>query len=493
MANAGRTTGLGKSLEFLLHGEEGHLSVVYDQHGKELRRSLARAPRAGCTIITSLSLPLQKLATRILAESKRPGAFVAMNADTGEILAQASYPSFDNNVFLPAISAPRYEELTQHPGNLFFDRAVSGLYPPGSTFKPIVALATLESGAVLGTYTTFSGPPAYTVDGKVFRNWYKGDEGYLDVRFALLRSCNTWFYQAAIKAGSNPVLEMARRFGMGQMPALPLEGVAAGNLPAGAMGSRATANLSIGQGETLTSPLQMAIAMCAIANGKGLPSPQLIRQIQDPKTGESLRDFYPAHTPLHVRSSNLNDVRAGMWGVVNHSGGTGRSAALSSPKVYGKTGTSQWFVDGEERRLAWFTGFVQSTNPQIAFAVLSEGQPGESISGGGKAAPLAGKFLRTFYDNPSQYGFTPESLPKTDPLRIAATSLTSGSMQGNTATSDSLPTRFTFHPVAGIPKKANSSIYRKGTTNYNSGRFTVRARGLSKFSSRGGLFSRRRR
>ncbi|MEM1293945.1 MAG: penicillin-binding transpeptidase domain-containing protein [Verrucomicrobiota bacterium] len=401
--------GMEKALDDVLRGEDGKLSMLYDDRGELIEQVLESRPQLGKTVVTTFSLEMQKLAMEALKESGRPGALVAVDAYSGDILAAASYPTFDPNAFVPPNSPVEFygENWDSLPNAPFFCRAIDGAYPPGSTFKPLVALAAMHSGTVRGTLTRYSGPPSLDVDGRVFRNWNSAHEGRLDVRFALLRSCNTWFYQAAIETGGDPLIKVAKAFGLGVQPPLPLplSSGAAGNVPSGYLVNRAIANFSIGQGSLLVSPLQMAQAMAGLANGEFVPNMRMVLQYQDPISGEIVEDKKAERfQTLDYSQRDLELVRQGMWGVVNHPAGTGERAALRYPDVYGKTGTSQWFVDGIERRLAWFTGFVSSRNPNVAFAVLTQGKEGESLSGGRNAAPIARRFLGGIYANPQKYG-----------------------------------------------------------------------------------------
>lgn len=398
--------GMEKTLDDALAGRDGRVERLYDAEGNLLNQEIVHPPRPGNTMVLSLNLALQKRAEEALAASGRPGAFVAVDADTGDILAMVSYPSFDPNLFIGGIPESIYRELADREDAPFFDRAVLGEYPPGSTFKPIVALAGLEYGTLDGLETTYSGPPVVLIAGRRFKNWSSQGEGHMDLRYAITRSCNTWFYQAAIQMGAYPITDLSHRFGLGKKPDIPLPAVGAGHIPdPDVYGDlKSLANYSIGQGRVLASPLQMALAMAALANGTHVPKPRLVVESLDPLTGEVV-----GHNPPEVASrlrldpQGIEWVREGMWGVVNHGRGTAGRASMSNPVVYGKTGTSQWAVDAEERSLAWFTGWVDAENPRIAFAAISHGRRFETLSGGRSAAPIAARVLREAYGNPEEY------------------------------------------------------------------------------------------
>lgn len=412
--------GMEKSLDDQLRGIDGEVLRVFDASGVLRHQEVLREAKPGDTLILSLSLKMQRLAMEGLRKSGRPGAFVAVDADSGDVLAMVSYPSFDPNVFEAGISAKKYEELSTAPEAPLFDRAVSGAYPPGSTFKPIVALAGLNSRKIRGDRTKFAGPGQMLIAGRYFKNWNPGDEGMMDVKYALLRSCNTWFYQAALETGAGPITSMSQRFGLGVAPDLPLPSIADGSIPDPETYNdpRSLANYAIGQGRVLASPVQMAYAMAALANGVRVPRPRLIQGAIDARTEELVRRYevVPARN-LQVRMTDIDLVRDGMWGVVNYRTGTAGVARMPTPDVYGKTGTSQWSNDGKKASLAWFVGWVDAFNPRIAFAVVTHGRDGERLSGGGDAAPIAAGFLKTVYGDPERYAVTlPDAPSRDDPV-----------------------------------------------------------------------------
>ncbi|MEM7696866.1 MAG: penicillin-binding transpeptidase domain-containing protein [Verrucomicrobiota bacterium] len=417
--------GLEKTLHDELKGIPGEVSHLYSESGEILNQELAESPTPGKTVVTTLNLEMQRLAMEMLEKSGRPGAFVAVDADTGDILALASYPSYDPNPFVPGISQAAFQELADHEDAPFFDRAVTGEYPPGSTFKPFVALAGMEYGSIHGLHTVYRGPPAMVIDGRQFKNWHKGYESAMDLRWAITRSSNTWFYQAGLDMGSNAMVDVASRFQFGIKPDIPLLAVGDGVVPSvkQAADPRSLANMAIGQGFLLVSPLQLSLAMGAIANGEYVPKPRLIRTLQDPRSNEVTHTFEPeVASQLYLDRRDIEYVREGLWGVVNSSGGTASVASMSLPQVYGKTGTSQWAVDGKERSLAWFAGWVDAKSPRIAFAAVSHGRPGETLSGGRNAGPIASGFLKAAYRSPEMYAVTKPSAPLTPKPRLIAAS-----------------------------------------------------------------------
>jgi penicillin-binding protein 2 len=415
--------GMEKSLDEAIRGKEGEVLRLVDAKGEVRHQEVVRPAGPGETVILTLHLGMQRLGKELLERSGRPGAFVAVDADNGDVLAMVSHPSFDPNLFEGGISQTAYDALAKAEDAPLFDRAVTGAYPPGSTFKPFVAFAGMEAGQIEGTHTLFPGPAGMVIDGRYFKNHSSTAEGLMDVRYALVRSCNTWFYQAALNTGAGPIAGMSRRFGFGEAPALPLPSVAAGNIPDpdNYGDPRSLANFSIGQGQVLVSPAQLAFAMAGIANGAYVPKPRLIRETVAPETGEARSYFEPAvaHS-LGLRPEDVDIIRDGLWGVVNHGAGTAGAASMRNPVVYGKTGTSQWATEGKMRYLAWFAGWVDAERPRIAFAAVTQAEGYETLSGGRSAAPIAAGVLRKIYEKPEEYAVTVPEGPSRQVASIVA-------------------------------------------------------------------------
>lgn len=390
-----------------LTGEPGMKRLLFDESGNKLMEEQVKRPRPGGTLVTTLNLKWQKLAEKTLKNGCRRGALVVIDVITGEVLVMASRPSFDLNHFIPGIGEKEFKELNEDPAAPLYGRAFRSVYPPASSFKPVVALAALNNGTVTATSEIYC-PAAITIGNQVMRNWSKTPEGSINVKRALARSCNTWFYQVGIDSGPSSFLNLARRLGFGSRTGLPLVGENAGLVPNDEWMMKHekrrilngdTANLSIGQGSLLASPLQVAQAMAGIANGSIVPKLQLIRQVQDTR-GRVVKAAEPERKDwLGVDSKWVEVVHEGMNDVVNGGGGTGRSAALSYTTLCGKTGTAQWGPPSKHQRLAWFAGYLPADNPRYSFAVLYEGRPGETVSGGRMAAPMVKQFFEGIKDD----------------------------------------------------------------------------------------------
>ncbi len=399
--------GLEKIFNTQLTGEPGMKRLLFDENGNKLVEEQVKRPRPGGTLVTTLNLEWQKLAERTLENGCRRGAFVVIDVVTGEVLVMASRPSFDLNRFVPGINETDFKSLEADPAQPLFGRAFQSAYPPASSYKPIVALAALNNGTVTENSTIYC-PAAITIGRTVFNNWSRSAEGSINVKRALARSCNTWFYQVGIDVGPSAFLNLSRRLGFGERSGLPLIGETPGLVPSDEWMLKNekrrildgdTANLSIGQGSLLASPLQVAQAMAGIANGGALPKLQLIRQVQDTR-GRVVQAAVPERKNwLGVDLKAVEIVRQGMSDVVNAGGGTGQSAGLSYTTLCGKTGTAQWGPKAKDQRLAWFAGFLPMNNPRYSFAVLYEGRPGETVSGGRMAAPMVRKFFEGIKDD----------------------------------------------------------------------------------------------
>ena len=396
--------GLEKIFNEVLTGKEGLLRQDFEADGTEALKKYERRPRPGGTVVTTLDMAWQKHAEKVLQKYCSKGAFVVIDIHSGEVLAMASRPGFDLNDFVPFISTEKYAELRDDPGTPLFARAYQGAYPPASTFKPVVAVTALTNQDVREK-TLIDCPAKIKIGNHWFNNWSKSAEGPINVKRALARSNNPWFYKVGMKTGPTAFLSVARRLGFGSKTGLPLTGETQGLIPSHEWmqenhGRRLmdgdTANLAIGQGVMLASPLQVAQAMAGIANGGALPKLRLVRQIQD-VTGRVLVSNQPERRNyLNLDPSAVNVVQEGMMQVVHAGYGTGKRGSLSYTVLCGKTGTAQWGPKSKEQRLAWFSGFFPLDNPRFAFAALYEGKPHETLSGGKKAAPMVRAFFEHF-------------------------------------------------------------------------------------------------
>jgi len=384
-----------------LSGTPGMKRILYSNDGVKLQEEIVRRPIAGGNVVTTLNKRWQERAEKVLKEGCQRGAFVVLDVTTGEVLVMASRPSFDLMEFIGGISTARFKELNEDPSAPLFARAFSAQYPPASTFKAVVGLAALQSGTIDENSTVYA-PAFLQFPGHKVRNASGREEGSIAVKYAMARSCNTWFAQVGINTGPTTFLAMARRVGYGEKSGLPLVGEASGLIPTNewmiANHKRRfmngdTANMSIGQGVLLATPLQVAQGMAAIGNGQVLPKLQLIRQVQDGRGRVMSQSVPEVRTNLGVTEEAVVAIHKGMRDVVQAGYGTGRSASMSWTTMCGKTGTAQWGPPSKDQRLAWFAGFFPFDNPRFAYAVVYEGRPGQTVSGGRMAAPMVQAFF----------------------------------------------------------------------------------------------------
>src|SRR5436189_594263 len=388
--------GLEQTFNEMLTGKHGEYKLTFDKDGRKTSEKLITPPEPGHNVVTTLDLHLQELAEKALEAKAKRGAMVILNPTNGDILALASWPTYDPNLFVPSISSEKFKALQDDPDIPLLPRAFRSSYPPGSTFKIAVGIAALESGAVRPDeeYECF---PSIEIGGITFHNWKHSDRGSLNFIQALTESCDTWFYQVGIKTGSGAILDWAARLGVGAKCGIPLRGEAEGRVPndedmKATHGRRILngdiANMSIGQGDTQVTPLQMAQAMGVVANGGTLYQTRLVQQVQTFDNQIVSAYQVRAKRTLSLSPETMDQVRSGMIDVVNGAGGTAHQASLDNVEVAGKTGTAQWGPKNKERTAAWFAGFLPADQPRYAFAAVYEGDVGSKVHGGSAAAPM---------------------------------------------------------------------------------------------------------
>ena len=401
--------GIEKSFNTQLTGKLGMMQISFDAKGQKSTEKVTLPPRPGQNVVLSIDLKIQQVVERALIAAKRPCAMVVMDPKTGEILAMASEPAFDPNIYIPSVSAEVMDKLTKDPFNPLFPRAYRAAYPPGSIFKIVTGLAAMNDGYV-DPEDAFGGEAAIKIGGTTFHNWKHSDVGPLNFREALIQSCNTYFYKMGLKAGYRPILDYGSRLGLGAKTGIPVSSEEPGNLMTPEYMQKHhgrsimpgdIANMSIGQGDTLVTPVQMASAMCAIANGGTVFQPRLVLQVQDLDGHITFGYDTRIRSQIDIHRDTMKALRAGLDGVVNSGGGTAGRAGVPGFKVVGKTGTAQWGPKKREKVAAWFVGFAPLEKPQYAFAVLYEGKPGDNdVHGGTYAAPIAGRVLKEILKAP---------------------------------------------------------------------------------------------
>jgi penicillin-binding protein 2 len=397
--------GLELTFNSMLTGRHGKYKVTFDRDGRKTSERIVDPPVPGYNVVTTLDLRLQEMAEKALAAKAKRGAIVIIEPNTGDILTLASWPTFDPNEFIPSISSAKFKQLQDDPNIPLLPRAYRSAYPPGSTFKVAVGLAAFESNAITPN-DQYECVPAMDVGNTIFHNWKHSDRGSLNFVQALTESCDTWFYQVGIRTGAGPILDWAAKLGFGAKCGIPLKGEADGRLPNDEY-MKAThgrkilngdiANMSIGQGDLLATPLQMAQSMAIVANGGTFYQSRLVGQVQTVSNEIVAAYSVRAKKTIDASPMVMEQIHTAMVDAVNGPAGTAHQASLDKVSVAGKTGTAQWGPKEKERTAAWFAGFVPAEHAQYAFAALYEGEVGSTVHGGSAAAPMIGRILRQVY------------------------------------------------------------------------------------------------
>ncbi len=383
-----------------LTGVDGLRRVVVNSRGVEVSLSEDQPARAGGAVELTLAAGLQ--AAMEEAFLNRAGSAVALDPFTGQILGLVSSPGFDPNSFTSGIERSLWESLTRDPNAPLLNRAVQGQYAPGSLFKVVVAAAGLEEGLITPESTVYC--PGYaSIYGHVFKCNRPAGHGIVSLGRALGESCNVFFYQLGARLEIDRIAAYARKFGLGSVTAVDLPNEAPGLIPDPAWKERLfkapwyqgeTISVSIGQGQVLATPLQMARMMAAVANGGRLVRPHIVRLV----SGKPV--VYEPPRSMGFRPSTIAALRRGLFMAVSV-GGSGQNARISGIAVAGKTGSAQVVSSAKLTRdvesiqpHAWFAGFAPLENPRIVLAVLVD----HGGSGGAAAAPVARAIFEKFFD-----------------------------------------------------------------------------------------------
>jgi penicillin-binding protein 2 len=422
--------GVERWMERELRGSAGTMRVEVNAAGRVMRELDRRPGMAGEDVRLTIDASLQNYVQARLGEAS--ASAVLMDVESGDLLACASAPSFDPNLFVRGISTIDYAALTENELRPLANKAVQGLYPPGSTYKMVTALAALEAGLIDAQTTVFC-PGHIDASGRRFHCWKRGGHGRMDLRASLAESCDVYYYDIAQKVGIDAIAEMAARLGLGQRHDLPMSAISAGLNPnrAWKRGVRGqdwrigdTINASIGQGYVLSSPLQLAVMTARLATGRAV-TPRIIRAV-----GAAERVPAPPAS-LGIRPEHLRLVCEGMNAAVNARTGTAWSSRIQEPAVRlaGKTGTSQVRnitaaerargvqsnddLPREQRDHALFVGYAPIDAPRLAVSVVVEHGGG----GSGVAAPIARDILMQALHG----GFPPIAIyPESQRTRIEA-------------------------------------------------------------------------
>ena len=403
--------GLERRWEEVLRGQSGGQQVEVDALGRRIRVLHEVPDVPGYTVHLTLDQRLQE--TAFAALNGKEGTIVALDVNTGAILAMVSTPAFDPNTFARGIKAEEWRELIKDRLRPLSNRATQGQYPPGSTFKVIMTIAGLEEG-VLQPEARISDPGYYNFGNRSFRDWKKGGHGSVDLRKAIVESCDVYFYQLGPRIGVDRIAKWARAFGLGEKTGVALDDERNGLVPDSEWKRKRyrqpwypgeTVSISIGQGYLTVTPLQLVNMIATVANGGTLYRPRIVSKVES-FDGATIREYGPEKIrTINLKPSTLERLRSALADVVNGPGGTGGAARSSLVEIAGKTGTAQvvemkgGYVKTEQlayfnRDHAWFISYAPVQNPQIAVVVLVE----HGGHGGEAAAPMAKKVIERYIE-----------------------------------------------------------------------------------------------
>ena len=398
-------SGLEQYYERNLHGTTGFQQVEIDADGHAVRVLSSTAPVPGDNLTLTIDSKMQSIAEH--AFGQRRGALVAINPSNGEVLAYVSKPTFDPNLFVDGIDNESWKAFNDSLDKPLINRPLRGIYPPGSTFKPFVAMAGLENDKRLPPFS-ISDPGFYTLSGSShrYRDWKPGGHGQVDIKKAITVSCDTFFYGLALDLGIDQLTSFLSHFGFGKKTGIDIEGEIGGLLPTPEWKWKRwkqkwypgeTVITGIGQGYTLVTPMQLAQATAILANNGVAMRPHLVASIQENSSGINKPMPITTVDKIPLKAENIELVREGMMGVTQP-GGTAASIGAGSPYlIAAKTGTAQVvgikqnekynasLVAERHRDHALFIAYAPADDPKIALAVIVEN--GEH--GGSSAGPIA--------------------------------------------------------------------------------------------------------
>ena len=389
------TMGIERAYEAYLHGTPGGTDEQIDARGRTVRTLDSQSAVPGATVTLALDAHVQAAAERVFRERHFTGAAVALDPRTGATLAMVSAPSFDPDKFAIGVKPADWKPLHQNLNHPLLNRALKGMYPPGSTFKPVVAAAGLQTGAMTTRSTAYS--PGYYYLGRArFGDWKAC--GAVNFYSAMAESCDVFFYIYGQRIGPDAMARYARAFGLAEKTGIDMPGEDIGTVPSPAWKARHfqrygpeytqwfggdTLHMAIGQGDVLVTPLQMARVTAALANGGDVLQPYVVQKIADGGTGKVVfqnERTVVRHVP--VSAENMAQVRRAMRQTVT--AGTGKIVNFPQLAVAGKTGSAQ--VHGQAMTHGWFICFAPYDHPTIAIAAV--------VEHGGHGADTAGRVAR---------------------------------------------------------------------------------------------------
>ena len=391
-------SGIEKYYDSYLRGKKGNKEVEVDALGREVLTLKLNKPVAGHDVYLTIDSELQKFIQDLMFEKR--GSIIVSEPDTGKIMAMVSQPGFDLNVFTQQISEEQWQNIAQSKENILCNRGIQGIYPPGSVFKLITAIAALEEGIVNLDEKVYC-PGYYKLGDSTFKCWNEAGHGNQTFLKAITNSCNVFFYTIGQRLGIDKLNYYAKMFGLGEISGIDLPGELEGLVPSQEWKEITfdqiwypgdTVNLSIGQGYLLTTPLQIHNMLCIIANEGKVCEPFLVEKISK-QSGEEVKLFKPEIIrEINISAETFQIIKKGMRMVIKD--GTGWNAKVEGVDIAGKTGTAQ-NPQGENH--AWFVGFAPADNPEICLTVFIE----HGGDGSQTAATIAGGIIKHYFQQES--------------------------------------------------------------------------------------------
>ncbi len=394
-------TGIEKVYDELLRGKVGYDFVEVDAFGREVKDikvASEKPAQRGADIYLSIDHRLQQQTEALFANSSGGAALV--DVTNGEVLVLCSKPDYDPNLFSKIVTHDAWQRIINNEEKPLYDRMIKSIYPPGSTFKLILAAAALETNAITLSHSVYC-PGFYRLGRRFFDCWKPEGHGTMDLSSAIQHSCNTYFYDISLKVDVDVWADMAKKFGFGKKTGIDLVGENSGLVPDRNYMNKVYGenkwtkgmilNLGIGQGDILTTPIQMAQFAMIIANKGTWYQLHLLHKVYDPGNGRTIQSQPIVKTLSGVSEKTFDIIRRGMYKVVNEEGGTGLASNCAPVHVAGKTGTAQ-NPHGDSH--AWFIGFAPFEAPQIAICVFVE----NGGSGGTVAAPIARRMIKRYFE-----------------------------------------------------------------------------------------------
>jgi penicillin-binding protein 2 len=403
--------GLERGWENFLRGGAGGQEIEVDAVGRRLRLLREIPEQPGDGVVLTIDLDVQAAAEQALGD--RMGAIVAIDPNTGYILAMVSHPAFDPNLFTSGISPADWHRLMTDPGHPLEDRAIQGIYAPGSTFKIVDSIAGMQDHTLTPS-TTYYCPGGLWYGNREYRCWRKQGHGTLSLHRAIVESCDVYFYEVGERLGVDRIAHWAHLLGLGEKTGIALAHERTGIIPSSEWKLKRyhqrwypaeTLSVAIGQGYVAVTPIQMAVLAAEVANGGIRYQPQFVKEVDAPD-GTPLRTYPPVvEQRLPIDPANLDFIRDAMCDVVNAPDGTAHKAALPNILVCGKTGTAQVVAEKQGARTkenaipeqlrdnGWFIAFAPKDHPRIAIAAVVE----HGGHGGSAAAPGVRDVMEKFF------------------------------------------------------------------------------------------------